>query len=159
VDVEEGVLICDRGGVTIGDGAVVGACSLVTRSIPPRALAYGVPAEIIRILEDEEKVDEEEASVETLEEALKLRSRGGTPVPAHMEGGELAKSSGSIYECPRRDRSQQHLGVRDSHGMTRAEILALVALAVSFMGCFFFVALLVVTKLDSDASLPRVRDL
>lgn len=31
-------------GVTIGDGAVIGACSLVTKNIPPKCLAYGVPA-------------------------------------------------------------------------------------------------------------------
>jgi hypothetical protein len=147
--------------VTIGDGAVVGACSLVTRSVPPRALVYGVPAEVVRILDDGEKEDEEEASVGTLEEALRLRSREATPASTNgMEVGEKSKSSdASVYDRPRRDRSQQHLGVRDSHGLTRAEILALVALAVSFMGCFFFVALLVVTKWETDASLPRVRDL
>lgn len=170
-----------RGGVTIGDGAVIGACSLVTRSIPPRALAYGMPAEVVRILDEDEKVDrpdddeddeEEEESVETLEEALNLRSREATPVPTHGSGGsggsgggEMAaaaakpSSSARIYERPRRDRSRQHLGVRDSHGMTRAEILALVALAVSFMGCFFFVALLVVAKWESGTSVPRTRDL
>ena len=35
------------GGVTIGEGAYVGASSLVNRSIPPGALAYGVPARVI----------------------------------------------------------------------------------------------------------------
>lgn len=165
--------------MTIGDGAVIGACSLVTRSIPPRALAYGMPAEVVRILDEDEKVDhpehdddddDEEESVETLEEALNLRSREATPVApaAHGGGGggggEMAaaakpSSSARIYERPRRDRSRQHLGVRDSHGMTRAEILALVALAVSFMGCFFFVALLVVAKWESGTSVPRTRDL
>lgn len=35
-------------GVRIGDGAVVGACSLVNRDIPPGALAAGVPAKIIK---------------------------------------------------------------------------------------------------------------
>ncbi|MEV0108112.1 hypothetical protein AB0H42_17500 [Nocardia sp. NPDC050799] len=33
-------------GVTIGADALVGAGSLVTRDIPPRALAYGHPAEV-----------------------------------------------------------------------------------------------------------------
>ncbi|KAH8903425.1 trimeric LpxA-like protein, partial [Coniochaeta sp. PMI_546] len=46
-----GARVTIMGGVTIGDGAVIGACSLVTRSIPPRALAYGVPAEVNRILD------------------------------------------------------------------------------------------------------------
>ena len=35
-------------GVIIGDGAVIGAGSLVNRDIPPGAFAAGVPARIIR---------------------------------------------------------------------------------------------------------------
>lgn len=35
-------------GVHIGDGAVIGACSLVTRNVPGETLAYGVPAKRIR---------------------------------------------------------------------------------------------------------------
>jgi acetyltransferase-like isoleucine patch superfamily enzyme len=35
-------------GVTIGDGAVIGANSLVTKNIPPYAIAVGSPAKIIK---------------------------------------------------------------------------------------------------------------
>ena len=35
-------------GVTIGEGAIVGAGSVVCRDIPPRCLAAGVPARVIR---------------------------------------------------------------------------------------------------------------
>ena len=35
-------------GVTIGDGAIIGAGSLVTKDIPPRCLALGSPAKVIR---------------------------------------------------------------------------------------------------------------
>ncbi len=36
------------GGVTIGEGTMVGAGSVVTRSLPPRVLAAGNPARVIR---------------------------------------------------------------------------------------------------------------
>lgn len=35
-------------GVRIGDGAVIGAGSVVNRDIPPRCLAVGVPARVVR---------------------------------------------------------------------------------------------------------------
>ena len=37
-------------GVTIGDGAVVGAGSVVTRDVPSRSLAVGSPAKVVRAL-------------------------------------------------------------------------------------------------------------
>lgn len=37
-------------GVTIGDGSVIGAGSVVTGDIPPRSLAVGTPAKVIRTL-------------------------------------------------------------------------------------------------------------
>jgi len=36
-------------GVRIGRGAVIGAASVVTRSIPANAIAYGVPAQVARM--------------------------------------------------------------------------------------------------------------
>jgi acetyltransferase-like isoleucine patch superfamily enzyme len=41
------------GGVTVGQGSVVGAGSLVTRSLPPYSIAYGVPAEIVGVRGEE----------------------------------------------------------------------------------------------------------
>lgn len=38
------------GGVTIGDGTTVGAGSVVTKSLPPRVVAAGSPARVIRHL-------------------------------------------------------------------------------------------------------------
>jgi chloramphenicol O-acetyltransferase type B len=35
-------------GVNIGDGAVIGAGSLVTGDIPPYAIAYGIPARVVK---------------------------------------------------------------------------------------------------------------
>ena len=36
-------------GVTIGENAIVGACSLVNADIPDNATAYGVPARVVKI--------------------------------------------------------------------------------------------------------------
>ncbi|MGI8730124.1 MAG: acyltransferase [Solirubrobacteraceae bacterium] len=38
-------------GVTIGDRCVIGANSVVTRDLPPRTIAAGVPAKVIRRIE------------------------------------------------------------------------------------------------------------
>lgn len=40
------VTICP--GVTIGEGAIVGAGAVVTKDVPPRTVAAGVPAKIIK---------------------------------------------------------------------------------------------------------------
>lgn len=47
-DVWIGVRTMVMGGVTIGDGAVIGAGSIVTKDIPPYAVVAGVPAKLIR---------------------------------------------------------------------------------------------------------------
>lgn len=47
-DVWIGVQCCIRGGISIGDGAVVGANSFVNKDVPPFAIVAGSPAKIIR---------------------------------------------------------------------------------------------------------------
>jgi galactoside O-acetyltransferase len=41
-------------GVEIGDRAVIGAGSVVTKDIPPGAMAVGVPARVIKTIDKEE---------------------------------------------------------------------------------------------------------
>lgn len=56
-DVWIGVRTMVMGGITIGDGAVIGAGSIVTKDIPPYAIAVGVPAKVIRYRFPQEQID------------------------------------------------------------------------------------------------------
>lgn len=42
--------IISRGGIVIGEGAVIAAGSVVTHSIPPYVVAAGNPAKVVRHL-------------------------------------------------------------------------------------------------------------
>ena len=46
-----------KGGITIGDGAIIGMGSIVTKSVPPYAIVAGVPAKIIRFRFDNDKIE------------------------------------------------------------------------------------------------------
>jgi len=47
-DVWVGMNVLIKGGLTIGDGAVIGAGSIVTKDVPPYAVVVGSPAKIIK---------------------------------------------------------------------------------------------------------------
>lgn len=44
----QGVTILKKNGISIGDGAVLGSGAVVTKDIPPYAIAVGVPARVIK---------------------------------------------------------------------------------------------------------------
>jgi len=46
------VILC---GIEVGEGAVVGAGSVVTRNVPPHTIVAGVPARVIRELTEDER--------------------------------------------------------------------------------------------------------
>ncbi len=55
-DVWLGYNVFIKQGVTIGDGAIVGACSVVVKDVPPYAIVAGTPARIIRYRFDEQTI-------------------------------------------------------------------------------------------------------
>lgn len=56
-DVWIGSYVTILGGVQIGTGAVIGAGSVVTKDIPPYAIAVGNPAKVIRYRFNQEKIN------------------------------------------------------------------------------------------------------
>ncbi len=49
------VVVC--GGVTIGEGSVIGAGSVVTKNIPPHSLAVGNPCKVIREITEKDRME------------------------------------------------------------------------------------------------------
>ncbi len=55
-DVWIGARALIKGGVTIGDGAIVGAGAVVTRDVPPYTIYVGVPAKLLRHRFDSDQI-------------------------------------------------------------------------------------------------------
>ena len=50
-----GAILCP--GVTVGDDSVVGAGAVVTRDLPPGVVAAGVPARVLREIDDRDRIE------------------------------------------------------------------------------------------------------
>lgn len=65
ITIEDGCWICSSsticGGVTIGKNSVVAAGAVVTRDVPPNSLVAGVPAKVIRQIDEDDRIDVWEA--------------------------------------------------------------------------------------------------
>ena len=48
-------VMLDGGGISIGDGAVIGSGSVVTSEQPARSVAAGVPARVLREITDRDR--------------------------------------------------------------------------------------------------------
>ena len=59
-------------GVTIGRGAIIGAASVVTKSIPPYAIAVGNPAKVIKFKWPIEDIIKHEEALYNEDERLSL---------------------------------------------------------------------------------------
>lgn len=61
ITIEDGCWICSGvticGGVTIGKNSIVAAGSVVTRDIPPNSIAAGVPARVIRQIDEGDRMN------------------------------------------------------------------------------------------------------
>jgi serine O-acetyltransferase len=68
------------GPVRVGDFAIIGANSVVVRDVPPATVVFGVPARVVRRLEDPA------AEYERSTGRPAARAPGLTPVPAPREG-------------------------------------------------------------------------
>ena len=57
-DVWIGCNVTIMDGIHIGDGAIIGAGSIVTKDVPPYAVAVGSPAKVIKCRFDEDTIEE-----------------------------------------------------------------------------------------------------
>lgn len=80
-DVWIGAQTVVRQGVSIGDGAVIGANSFVNKDIPPYAIAFGTPAKVYKYRFNEQSINRIRASEfwhlsteEAMKRIIKLRS-------------------------------------------------------------------------------------
>jgi hypothetical protein len=120
--------------VTIGDEAVIGTGALVTKDVPARCLAYGVPARVERTDLDKEAMEASE-NADSLEAALMI-GRKGTQGAAE-EVRRVSEYLGTRFEEKQKKKPALLL-------LTRGGIIAVVALALSFVTSGLFAGVLAI---------------
>ena len=84
----QGVSVVRKEGLTVGDGAVLGAGAVITKSIPPYAVAAGVPARVIRYRFPEEQI-EKLLEIRWWDWPCELVVKNWTLLSADLTGGNL----------------------------------------------------------------------
>lgn len=85
-------------GVTIGDNVIIGACSVVTKSIPANTVAVGSPAKVVCTLEEYYKKRKQQSVQESIDFALEIYRRGRKPVVADFYDDYPAFVDGHNYQ-------------------------------------------------------------
>lgn len=61
ITIKDGCWICSSaticGGVTIGENSVIAAGAVVTRDVPPNSIVAGVPARVIRTIDEKDRIN------------------------------------------------------------------------------------------------------
>lgn len=122
VSVSWGVFLLPR--TTIGDGAVIGACSVVQGNIPPRSLAFGFPARVIARAPDFPKPVSGEEKLEIFRQVV------AEMVTYFGASGFPGESQGELY-CFREPRRHWWQGPPRSWTLRAVETASLASSAAS----------------------------
>lgn len=79
ITIKDGCWICSGaticGGVTIGENSIVAAGSVVTKDVPPNCIVSGVPAKLMRVIDENDRLNVWETYVNN-EKPISARKRG-----------------------------------------------------------------------------------
>jgi len=109
-------------GTKIGDGAVIGANSVVSRSVPPRCLSLGFPARVVAQFPEFPKVPDDEGKQKILRNILEDLTK------YFIQSGLEVSCRGNDYEVRQKNRSwlrtREHTwGMRVAYGdLTEGDI-------------------------------------